>query len=163
MFTATQAHHQFEQPAYQGNIVNRMEQRITQEVPRPEAARLLTASYILTGLRVPSALVDHLFQGAAVMRESSTYQAILNEGRTEGRTEGERTILLRQGRVRFGEPDPTVEATLTVIRDPERLEAPSFVSSSKLLSIFPLWLVPGGLPWIHLHRALAGASRDPAN
>ncbi len=101
-------------------VVNRMTQRITDEAPRPEAARLLTASYILTGLRVPPDILQHLFQGTAAMRESSTYQAILNQGRVEEA----RNILLRLGRLRrFGEPDPTELAALTAISDTERLEA----------------------------------------
>jgi predicted transposase YdaD len=108
-------------------VVNRLTQRIMEEAPRPEAARLLTASYILTGLRVPPAIVDHLFQGAEAMRESSTYQAILDEGRKEGRKEGRaeeaRTIVLRQGRIRFGEPTPALLSVLTAISDTDHLEA----------------------------------------
>ena len=32
---------------------------------------------------------DQLFQGARAMRESSTYQGILEEGRVEGRVKGQ--------------------------------------------------------------------------
>lgn len=71
---------------------------------------------------------------ARAMRESSTYQAILDEGRVEGRVEGRaegvvegrveeaRAILLRQGRKRFGVPDERVQRTLEGISSRERLE-----------------------------------------
>src|SRR5262249_19212738 len=42
-------------------IVNRLSERIRQEAPKPEAGKLLTASYILTGLRVPQNVVTQLF------------------------------------------------------------------------------------------------------
>lgn len=68
------------------------------------------------------------------MRESTAYQAILDEGRAEGeikgRAEGEikgraeeaRRLLLRLGRKRWGDPDPAIEATVRAITDVERLE-----------------------------------------
>ncbi len=56
------------------------------------------------------------------MRESTTYQAILREGREEGREEEARKFLRRQGAKRFGAPTPTVLATLDQIEDLDRLE-----------------------------------------
>ena len=68
------------------------------------------------------------------MRESTTYQAILDEGRAEGevkgRAEGEikdraeeaRRLLLRLGRKHLGEPGEAVEAAVRAITDVERLE-----------------------------------------
>ena len=56
------------------------------------------------------------------MRESVTYQAILEEGREEGRVEELHRTLLRLGRRRFGEPDETVRNQIEAIRDIERLE-----------------------------------------
>jgi hypothetical protein len=53
------------------------------------------------------------------MRESATYQAILQEGRIEG---GQR-FLLRQGTKRFGEPDVATVTAIEAIRDIDRLEA----------------------------------------
>ena len=52
------------------------------------------------------------------MRESVTYQAILEEGRIE---ELHRTIL-RQGRVRFGEADEMIRQQIEAIRDLQALE-----------------------------------------
>lgn len=51
------------------------------------------------------------------MRESSTYQAILDEGRIE---EAQGTIL-RQGRQRFGSPSDEVSVIVAAITDLERL------------------------------------------
>jgi hypothetical protein len=55
------------------------------------------------------------------MRESTTYQHILNEGRTEVVNAWHRS-LLRQGRIRLGEPDVASAAALNAISDLERLE-----------------------------------------
>jgi hypothetical protein len=52
------------------------------------------------------------------MRESTTYQAILREGRITG----EQKLLLRQGTKRFGEPDATAAAAIEAIQDVDRLE-----------------------------------------
>lgn len=56
------------------------------------------------------------------MRESSTYQVILAEGRVEGRIEEARDMLLRLGRKRLGQPDERVQATIQAITSRERLE-----------------------------------------
>jgi hypothetical protein len=65
------------------------------------------------------------------MRDSSTYQAILEEGRVEGRSEGlvkgraeeAHALLLELGTRRFGPPDPIVSAALAAIDDHARLHA----------------------------------------
>jgi predicted transposase YdaD len=74
-------------------------------------------------------------EGVLGMQESTTYQAILKEGRQEGLVEGrnegliegritgEQRLLVRQGTKRFGEPDATTLAAIEAIRDIERLEA----------------------------------------
>jgi predicted transposase YdaD len=64
--------------------------------------------------------------GIRNMRDSSTYQAIMEEGRAEGRVEGraegERRAILRIGAVRFGEPDNGTRARLDAIVDVDVLE-----------------------------------------
>jgi predicted transposase YdaD len=61
------------------------------------------------------------------MQESTTYQAILREGRNEGliegRIAGEQQVLIRQGTKKFGTPDAATLADIEAIRDIERLEA----------------------------------------
>jgi predicted transposase YdaD len=61
------------------------------------------------------------------MKESTTYQAILREGRAEGLAEGRgeeaQAILLRQGTKRFGVPSEEARSALEAITAIERLEA----------------------------------------
>ncbi len=56
------------------------------------------------------------------MKESSTYQAILEEGKTEGKAEEARKMLLLLGRDRFGEPSARILALLHAVTDLGRLE-----------------------------------------
>jgi hypothetical protein len=60
------------------------------------------------------------------MKESTTYQLILKEGRAEGRAEGKaeeaRQLLLRLGKKRFGPPSKDIETDLQNITSLERLE-----------------------------------------
>jgi len=57
------------------------------------------------------------------MRESSTYQAILDERQEEVALRGARKFLLKKiGEIRFGPPDPSTEAAIQAIDDLARLE-----------------------------------------
>ena len=60
------------------------------------------------------------------MRESSTIQAWLEEGRMKGLQEGlaeeARRIILRLGQIRFGVPDETVKTQLDAIPQLDELE-----------------------------------------
>jgi predicted transposase YdaD len=95
---------------------------------------------VLTGLRLPAAVLASLFERVVIhMKESSAYQLILAEGEAKGKAEGEakgkaegeargkaaeaKTILLRQGRKRFGEPDAATVAALQAITDVAYLES----------------------------------------
>jgi predicted transposase YdaD len=102
-------------------VVQRLEERLVAEAP-DDAETLLTAAFILTGLRLDKGQQRQLFQGVRAMRESSGYQIILDEGRAEGEVRGVRATILRQGRKRFGPPDSAVESALQAIMDLERLE-----------------------------------------
>ena len=84
------------------------------------AERLLVAAYVLTGLRLKSPdEVRQLFQGASIaMRESVTFQAILEEGRVEEL----HRMILRQRRRRFGEADEATRQQIEAMRDIDRLE-----------------------------------------
>ena len=83
---------------------------------------LWTAVYLLMGLRYTPQQAAILLRGVRELKESSTYQAILNEGREEGRGEGERRIILRQGTKRFGPPSEIARAALESLSW-EKLEA----------------------------------------
>ncbi len=98
------------------------------------------------GLRFPDEMIDKLFEGVQNMKESTTYQKILREGRHEGRVEGRvegrqegrheglheglnmgelreaRRFLVVLGMERLGEPGPEVLKSLEAIPSVERLE-----------------------------------------
>jgi predicted transposase YdaD len=123
------------------NVIRQMEQRIDVSAP-DEAAALWTSTYILLGLRYPREFAAQLLKGVRAMKESSTYQAILEEGEAKGeargrvegeakgrvegeakgRVEGERIVLLRLGAKRFGEPDAVTLACILAITSFGRLE-----------------------------------------
>jgi predicted transposase YdaD len=109
------------------DVIRVVDQRIGAEADHAEAARLRLVTYTLLGLGYPSGLVDQLMPGMRSMRDSSTYQAILEEGRAEGRVEGRveeaRALLLELGTRRFGPPDARASATLAAIDDHDRLHA----------------------------------------
>ena len=98
-------------------VVRRMADRINSE-PRPRASKLWTAAYLLMGLRYSDELVSQLLEGIQSMRESTTYQAILREGRIAG----EQQLLLRQGTKLFGAPDAATVSAVEAIQDVARLE-----------------------------------------
>ena len=56
------------------------------------------------------------------MRDSLTYQAILEEGREEGQVRGERRALLRMGTTRLGPPDDVTRAQIESITDIDTLD-----------------------------------------
>ena len=99
------------------DVIRRMEQRISAEATPDEAGTLWTATDVLMGLRYPRAQVAQLLQGVHGMKESVTYQAIVEEGKVEARQE----VLLQLGRRRFGMPNPSSEMVLRGITDPDRL------------------------------------------
>jgi predicted transposase YdaD len=111
------------------DVIRQMEQRIEVSAP-DEAATLWTSTYLLMGLRYSPEFAARLLRGVRTMKESSTYQAILEEGEArgeargeaKGRIEGERRVLLRLGTRRFGEPDAITLETIRAIASLERLD-----------------------------------------
>jgi predicted transposase YdaD len=111
------------------DLVRRMAERINAE-PGPRAATLWTAAYLLMGLSYAKEIVSQLLEGVANMQESTTYQALLKQGRDEGLIEGRnegrvreaQRILVRQGTKRFGESDGAVLAAIEAIEDIQQLE-----------------------------------------
>jgi hypothetical protein len=99
-----------------------MKQRFDREAPS-QTNELWFAAYFLMGLRYESAMVQSLLRGVVNMKESSTYQAILEEGEAKGKAEGTRKMLLLMGRDRFGEPSAKIAALLDAVTDLGRLEA----------------------------------------
>jgi hypothetical protein len=107
-------------------VVARMKQRFDREAPS-QAKELWSAAYILMGLRYEPALLQTLLRGVVNMKESVTYQAILEEGEAMGEAKGKaaeaRKMLLLLGRDRFGEPPAKIVALLDAVTELDRLEA----------------------------------------
>jgi hypothetical protein len=111
-----------------------MAQRLGGRGARRQAPVIWGAAYILLGLRYTPALAEQLFQRVVSMKESSTYQAILAEGRAEGRAEGlasgrtegavaeARKVLRLQCDEAFGPPDARTAALIDRLDDLGRLE-----------------------------------------
>jgi predicted transposase YdaD len=108
------------------DIIRQMGQRLSGRRGRKVAEVVWAAAYILLGLRYTPERAAELFEGVVSMKESSTYQAILEEGRTEGRTEGAvaeaRKLLRVFGDRLFGPPDARTAAAIERIDDLARLE-----------------------------------------
>jgi hypothetical protein len=102
-------------------IIRRMDKRIAAEAPTAEAANLWAATLILLGLNYSAEFAAHVLQGVRSMRESTTYQAILAEGRAEGKAEGKieglRDLLLHLAGKRFGEVDPMMRGWVQSLDD----------------------------------------------
>jgi predicted transposase YdaD len=101
------------------SVVRRMEQRLDAEAPAGKGPELQTAAYVLMGLRYPRSLINQLLQGVRNMKESVTYQAILEEGMQQG----EQDMLIFQGTKKFGPPDGRVLSEIRSISDVNRLMA----------------------------------------
>lgn len=114
-------------------VIRRMQQRIDREAGPDEAGTLWTAADVLMGLRYSRELVGDLLRGVRGMKESVTYQAIVEEGvekgrlegklegRLEGRLEEARQTLLDLGAERLRMPSEDVESAVRRITDLEQL------------------------------------------
>ncbi len=99
-------------------VIGRMDERIGREATPQEAAELWTAADVLMGLRYPRALINDLLRGIHNMKESVTYQGIVEEGVVKG----QRDALLLIGRRKFGTPpSEATQAAVAGINDPDRL------------------------------------------
>jgi predicted transposase YdaD len=119
-------------------IIRQMDARLEKEVSASEANSLWAATYILMGLRFQREFATQLLQGVRNMKESTTYQAILEEGEARGLARGletgletgllegkateARRILLRLAHKRFGMPSAAILATVEAIADVGRIE-----------------------------------------
>jgi hypothetical protein len=104
-------------------IIDRTLDRLLREAPAEQVKKLLTASFILSGLRLEPEFARQLYRGASAMKESATHLSILDEGRDMGREEEAKRIILRLGEKRFGPPDESFRAEINAIKDINRLES----------------------------------------
>jgi len=98
-------------------VAQRLVERLEREAPPERARKLLTAAFLLTGLRVKRDVARQVFRGVRTMKDSDTYLAIIDEGR-----EAEaKSVILRLGQKRYGPPDEGITVKLDGITDLERL------------------------------------------
>src|SRR5262245_37232117 len=94
-------------------IITAMDRRLSGRRWRRRAEEIWSATYLLMGLRWPRDVTQVLLRGVRSMRESVTYQAILEEGREEGKEMGKaegalaeaKKLLRLLGESRFGRLD----------------------------------------------------------
>ncbi len=103
-------------------IIQRMEQRLSRRSTQKHAPLVWASAYILLGLRYSPALAAQLFRGVVSMKESATYQAILEEGRGEGAVAEARKLLRIRGEEVFGPADARISAALERLNDLTQLE-----------------------------------------
>jgi predicted transposase YdaD len=102
-------------------VIRRIDERIEHEASPGEAADLWMATSMLLGLVHSGEILKTLLQGVNRMKESATYQMILEEGRQEGMIRGTRQALVWLGLKRFGPASPEIEAKLDAITDLDQL------------------------------------------
>jgi len=115
-------------------VIRRMEERLDREVSEADAGMLWTATFLLMGLRYEPEFANLLLREVRAMKESTTYQFILEEGKSmgieegksmgieEGREDEARRLILRFGTRRLGLPTAEVVAEIERLNGREQLE-----------------------------------------
>lgn len=104
-------------------VIRRMKERLSSAQTAAKARDLWAATYVLLGLRYSDAFARALFAEVFGMKESTTYQAIIREGRAEGRVEEARHMLFLQGEHKFGPASAAIRRAIEAISDVTQLEA----------------------------------------
>ena len=95
-------------------VLQQMKTRLAGE-PAPVQNTLWATTYVLMGLRYPASITERVAREVGTMKESATYQAILEEGREEGRVEEAGRMLLNWGTRRFGVPNEETEKRIKAL------------------------------------------------
>jgi hypothetical protein len=99
-------------------VAQRLIERVEREAAPERARKLVTAAFLLTGLRVRRQVALQVFRGIQAMEDSDTYLMIIEQG-----AEREAKKLIRSlGNRRFGPADAAVSARLDAITDLARLD-----------------------------------------
>ena len=115
------------------------ERLLAESTDDEQAELLLTASYLLGGLRFPDTIITSLFEGMLnMLEESSTYQALIQrglargvamgieqgreQGHEEGLVDGARRSLQRLGEKRLGVPTAATQERIDSIGSLEQAE-----------------------------------------
>jgi len=99
------------------SVVREIDRRLAQECDHAQAARLMTAAFILTGLRIQRDKLGSIYDGVKVMHESSAYELIMEEGAIKA----QHSNLMRLGQRRLGSAGDKTTAELKAIQDLDRL------------------------------------------
>jgi hypothetical protein len=102
-------------------VVERLVNRLEVEAEEGERKKLLTSAFVLSGLRVESPQANEVFRGVQAMKESTTYQMILNEGIEQGTERTYRAAILSLGQRLYGKATAATRKKLEAISDAERL------------------------------------------
>lgn len=114
-------------------VLQRIDERLSGEATEPEAARLMSSTLLLAGLRFKKETLAQLVLGvqtmnllaSKILKDSSAYhlleELIRPELEKEIRVKEARSILVNQATRRFGEPTETQKAFLDGITDHDRL------------------------------------------
>jgi predicted transposase YdaD len=92
-------------------VLDQLGDRFEQET-RSTASDLWAATALLMGVRYDRTVITGLIEKVRRMRESVTYQIILEEGREEGRVQEARVLVLDLGTEKLGAPDTSIAATI---------------------------------------------------
>jgi len=103
-------------------VIRQMDARVRRELPSGQIGEFWAATLLLLGLRYDRREANRLLRGVAAMHESSTYQAILEEGEAIGEVRNARRTILSLGSQRFGPPDAGTVATIESIDTIEPLD-----------------------------------------
>jgi predicted transposase YdaD len=100
-------------------VLKEMEKRLRRRAPPSLRSQIWTSSFVLMGLRYQREFTKTLFARVLGMKESTTYQAIIEEGAVEEA----RKLLLQLGTERFETtPNKKAMAALMEISDLRKLE-----------------------------------------
>ncbi|MBI1830499.1 MAG: hypothetical protein HYR84_03500 [Planctomycetes bacterium] len=97
-------------------IVREIDRRLACLPDHAQAVRLMTATYILTGVRVRAERRSALFEGVTIMHKTAWDEDLEKIAKAKLR------VLRNVARQHLGEPDKKTEATLNAIQDPDRLD-----------------------------------------
>jgi predicted transposase YdaD len=114
---------------------SRLRERLRSDaVPGKVESVVLGSAYVLCGLRYTAQQIENLYRDLSMtLEDSTTYQLILQKGRTEGRNEGRnewvalgrveeaQSLILRLGTKRFDQPPAAIALAIRAIADHERL------------------------------------------
>src|SRR5262249_26219596 len=105
-------------------VLRTIESRVQREAAPTMAEQVRASTYLLLGLRFSDDVIDDLLRGvgtmAGALKESSTYQKILREGREEALAPG-RDLLIRMGTRHLGSPSQAISQAIERLDDPKRI------------------------------------------